>query len=59
MVRLGNRAQFGSVYGGGKRVFGFDFSHAKSRYPFLLFISQAETERIRAKPPLAFFNATD
>jgi 2-polyprenyl-6-methoxyphenol hydroxylase-like FAD-dependent oxidoreductase len=46
MVRLGNRAQFGSVYGGGKRVFRFDFSHIESRYPFLLFISQAETERI-------------
>jgi 2-polyprenyl-6-methoxyphenol hydroxylase-like FAD-dependent oxidoreductase len=46
MVRLGNRAQFGSVYGGGKPVFRFDFSHVESRYPFLLFISQAETERI-------------
>src|SRR5260370_28280594 len=46
MVRLGKRAQFGSVYGGGKRVFRFDFSHIESRYPFLLFISQAETERI-------------
>jgi 2-polyprenyl-6-methoxyphenol hydroxylase-like FAD-dependent oxidoreductase len=46
MVRLGNRAQFGSIYGGGKRVFRLDFSHVKSRYPFLLFISQADTERI-------------
>jgi 2-polyprenyl-6-methoxyphenol hydroxylase-like FAD-dependent oxidoreductase len=43
MVRLGNSAQFGSVYGGGKRVFHFDFGHVESRYPFLLFISQAET----------------
>jgi 2-polyprenyl-6-methoxyphenol hydroxylase-like FAD-dependent oxidoreductase len=41
MVRLGNRAQFGSVYGGGKRVFRLDFGHVESRYPFLLFISQA------------------
>src|SRR5271169_726610 len=46
MVRLGNRARFGSVYGGGKRVFRFDFGRVESRYPFLLFISQAETERI-------------
>jgi 2-polyprenyl-6-methoxyphenol hydroxylase-like FAD-dependent oxidoreductase len=46
MVRLGNRARFGNIYGGGKRVFRFDFGHIKSRYPFLLFISQEETERI-------------
>ena len=46
MVRLGNRGRFGSVYGGGKRVFRFDFGRVESGYPFLLFISQAETERI-------------
>jgi 2-polyprenyl-6-methoxyphenol hydroxylase-like FAD-dependent oxidoreductase len=46
MVRLGNRGRFGSIYGGGKRVFRLDFGHVKSRYPFMLLISQAETERI-------------
>ncbi len=46
MVRLGNPARGGSVYGGGKRVFRLDFSRVDSRYNYLLFISQAETERI-------------
>jgi 2-polyprenyl-6-methoxyphenol hydroxylase-like FAD-dependent oxidoreductase len=46
MVRLGNRGRFGSFYGGGRHVFRLDFGHVESRYPFLLFISQAETERI-------------
>jgi 2-polyprenyl-6-methoxyphenol hydroxylase-like FAD-dependent oxidoreductase len=36
----------GSIYGGGKRVFRLDFGHVESRYPFMLLISQAETERI-------------
>src|SRR5580700_11246897 len=45
MVRLGNRGRFGSIYGGGKRVFRLDFGHVESRYPFMLLISQAETER--------------
>jgi 2-polyprenyl-6-methoxyphenol hydroxylase-like FAD-dependent oxidoreductase len=35
-----------SIYGGGKRVFRLDFGHVESRYPYLLLISQAETERI-------------
>jgi 2-polyprenyl-6-methoxyphenol hydroxylase-like FAD-dependent oxidoreductase len=46
MVRLGNRGRFGSICGGGKLVFRLDFGHVESRYPFLLFISRAETERI-------------
>ena len=46
MVRLGNPGRFGSVYGGGKRVLHLDFAYVPSRFPFLLFISQAETERI-------------
>ena len=31
MVRLGNPAHGGSVYGGGKRVFRLDFGHVDSR----------------------------
>ena len=46
MVRLGNKGQAGSVYGGGKRVFRLDFGRVDSRYDYLLFVSQAETERI-------------
>ena len=46
MVRLGNPATGGSVYGGGKRMVRLDFSRIESRYHYLLFISQAETERI-------------
>jgi 2-polyprenyl-6-methoxyphenol hydroxylase-like FAD-dependent oxidoreductase len=46
MVRLGNKGRFGSIYGGGKLVFRLDFGHVESRYPFMLLISQAETERI-------------
>src|SRR5277367_4120786 len=46
MVRLGNPATGGSVYGGGKRMARLDFSRIESRYHYMLFISQAETERI-------------
>jgi 2-polyprenyl-6-methoxyphenol hydroxylase-like FAD-dependent oxidoreductase len=46
IVRLGNEGRFASIYGGGKRVFRLDFGHVESRYPFMLLISQAETERI-------------
>src|ERR1700730_1485279 len=46
MLRLGNKGRFTSIYGGGKRVFRLDFGHVESRYPFMLLISQAETERI-------------
>ena len=33
MVRLGNKGRFGSVYGGGKRVFHLDFAQVESPYP--------------------------
>ncbi len=46
MVRLGNPAHGGTVYGGGKLVFRLDFGHVDSHYDYLLFLSQAETERI-------------
>ena len=46
MVRLGNPAHGGAVYGGGKLVFRLDFGHVDSRFDYLLFLSQAETERI-------------
>ena len=46
MVRLGNPGLAASFYGRGKRVFRLDFTRIDSRYHYLLFISQAETERI-------------
>jgi len=46
LVRLGNPARAGSVYGGGRRVFRLDFAQVDSRYNYLLFVSQAETERV-------------
>jgi 2-polyprenyl-6-methoxyphenol hydroxylase-like FAD-dependent oxidoreductase len=46
IVSLGNKATGGSVYGGGKRVFRLDFSHVESRFNYILFLSQTQTERI-------------
>ncbi len=45
-VRLGNQGRYASAYGGGKRVFRLDFGGIDSRYPYVLFVSQSETERI-------------
>ena len=44
MLMHGNRGMAGSIYGEGKRIFRIDFSHNGSRYGYILFISQAETE---------------
>jgi 2-polyprenyl-6-methoxyphenol hydroxylase-like FAD-dependent oxidoreductase len=46
LVRLGNPGLAGSVYGGGKRVFRLDFTQVDSRYHYLLFVSQADTEQV-------------
>lgn len=46
LLRVGNRGEAASVYGGGKRVFRLEFSHLESPYNYLLFVSQAETERV-------------
>lgn len=46
MVRLGNPASGGSIYGNGARLFRLDFSGIESRFPYILMLSQAETERI-------------
>jgi 2-polyprenyl-6-methoxyphenol hydroxylase-like FAD-dependent oxidoreductase len=46
MLRHGHPTTGCSIYGGGKRLFRVDFSKLESRYDYLLFISQTETERI-------------
>ena len=44
MLVHGNPGQFGSIYGESKRIFRLDFAHNGSRYGYMLFVSQAETE---------------
>lgn len=50
LVQSGVRGLAGSIYfarhGSGKRVFRLEFSHLDSRYNYILFVSQADTERI-------------
>ncbi len=46
LVGLGNPAQAASIYGNGKRVFRLGFEPIDSKYNYLLFVSQAETERV-------------
>ncbi len=45
LLRAGNPSRWASIYGGGKRVFRLDFAHIDSKYKYLFFISQAETEK--------------
>ncbi len=44
MLEKGNRGVAASIYGEGRRIFRLEFSHNGSKYPYLLFLSQAETE---------------
>jgi 2-polyprenyl-6-methoxyphenol hydroxylase-like FAD-dependent oxidoreductase len=46
MVRRGHRAVGGRVYAGDKLLMRFDFGRLDSHYPFLLLVSQMETERV-------------
>lgn len=45
-IRIGHRADGGDIYGQGKRLIRVDFTKIQSRYNYLLFLSQTETERI-------------
>jgi hypothetical protein len=45
-VKLGNPALTASIYGDGKRIFRLEFKRISSKYNYLLFVSQAETETI-------------
>ncbi len=49
LVALGSPGVAGSIYGGGKRVFRLTFDHIDSKYQYLLFVPQAETERSFAR----------
>jgi 2-polyprenyl-6-methoxyphenol hydroxylase-like FAD-dependent oxidoreductase len=46
LLDQGNPAGAGSIYGEGKRIFQLEFSNNGSEYPYLLFVSQAETEAV-------------
>jgi 2-polyprenyl-6-methoxyphenol hydroxylase-like FAD-dependent oxidoreductase len=45
-VRIGHRATGGDIYGEGKLLARADFTRIPSRYNYLLFLSQTETDRI-------------
>jgi 2-polyprenyl-6-methoxyphenol hydroxylase-like FAD-dependent oxidoreductase len=45
-IRLGKAAKGATVFGGGKQLFRADFTQIESRYNFLLFLPQSDTERI-------------
>src|ERR1700758_2848937 len=44
LVKLGNPGFAFSNYGDGKRIFRLEFDRISSKYNYLLFVSQAETE---------------
>src|SRR5260370_15477275 len=44
LVKLGNPGLAFSLYGDGKRIWRLDFERVNSKYNYLLFVSQAETE---------------
>ena len=46
MIARGNRGLAGSIYDAGKRIFRLEFNRIDSKYNYMLFISQAETEAI-------------
>jgi 2-polyprenyl-6-methoxyphenol hydroxylase-like FAD-dependent oxidoreductase len=46
LVKSGNPGRAFSLYGEGKRIWRLDFESISSKYNYLLFISQAETENV-------------
>jgi 2-polyprenyl-6-methoxyphenol hydroxylase-like FAD-dependent oxidoreductase len=46
LVKLGNPGLAFSLYGDGKRIWRLDFERISSKYNYLLFVSQAETENV-------------
>lgn len=46
LIARGHRAKTASVHGDGRRLFELDFANNGSRYGYLLFVSQADTEAL-------------
>ncbi len=46
LIKIGNPARGGAIYGGGEVLFRIDMTTIDSPFPMLLFVSQVETERV-------------
>ena len=46
LVPLGNKGVAATSFADGKRIFRLEFKHTDSDYHYILFVSQAETERV-------------
>jgi 2-polyprenyl-6-methoxyphenol hydroxylase-like FAD-dependent oxidoreductase len=46
LVKLGNPGRALSIYGDGKRILRLDFERISSKYNYLLFVSQVDTENV-------------
>ena len=46
LIARGLPTRHGHFYGEGKTLFRLDFAHVQSRFPFILFVSQVETEAL-------------
>src|SRR5580700_10728011 len=46
LVKIGNPGLAFSLYGDGKRIWRLDFENISSKFNYLLFVSQAETESV-------------
>lgn len=46
LVARGLPTRHGNFYGEGKSLFRLDFAHVQSRFPYILFVSQVETEAL-------------
>lgn len=46
LIDRGLPTRHGNFYGAGKPLFRLDFAHVQSRFPYILFVSQVETEAV-------------
>ena len=46
LIARGLPTRHGNFYGEGKALFRLDFAHVQSRFPYILFVSQVETEAL-------------
>jgi 3-(3-hydroxy-phenyl)propionate hydroxylase len=48
-LELGHRARVANLYSNGQRLARLDFDPLQTRYPYLLFLDQSQTERLMAE----------
>lgn len=46
LIARGLPTRYGNFYGAGKPLFRLDFAHVQSRFPYILFVTQVETETL-------------